>query len=133
VEQIGTQAYSLKFSQQANNIQDVFHISLLKPYVSNRCAAPKHLLPYKIDHEEEYGLEKILQSEYRYGTLHYRVKYKGYSADQSKWQPVDNLAHMQDMVSKFYELYPNQVSQWAGGRKVVLMQDAKMPMLLGSM
>ncbi len=45
---------------------------------------PKLLPPIEIDGEEDYQLEEIFQSEYRYGTLHYCMKSKGYSAKQSK-------------------------------------------------
>jgi hypothetical protein len=49
---------------------------LLELYVSNGCTVPEPMLPIEIDHKEEYEREEILQSEYRYGTLNYHVKYK---------------------------------------------------------
>jgi hypothetical protein len=55
--------------QQAGSIHDVFHVSLLEPYVFNRRTAPEPPPPIEIDGEEECELEEILQSEYRYGTL----------------------------------------------------------------
>jgi hypothetical protein len=57
---------------------------MLELYVSNGRTAPKPLLPNEIDDEEENKDEEILQSEYRYGTLCYCLKYKGYLAEQSK-------------------------------------------------
>jgi hypothetical protein len=62
IEWIGTQANRLKLSQQASSIHDVFQVSLLKPYVSDRRTAPKYPPPIEIDGEEEYELEEILQS-----------------------------------------------------------------------
>jgi hypothetical protein len=53
VEQRGTQAYRLKLFLQASSIYDVFHISLLEMYLSNRRTAPEPLLPIEIDSEEE--------------------------------------------------------------------------------
>ncbi len=108
VERIGTQAYHLKLSQQAGSIHDVFQVSLLEPYVSNGPTAPEPPLPFDIDGEEEYELELILQSEYRYGTLRYCIKYKGYFAEQSEWLLAENLAHAQDMVREFHASHPNQ-------------------------
>jgi hypothetical protein len=108
VEWTGTQAYRLKLLQQAGSIHDVIHILLLELYISDGCTVPEPPLPTKIVSEEEYKLEKILQSEYRYSTLHYRAKYEGYSVEQSKWLPAENLAHAQDMVWEFYASHPNQ-------------------------
>jgi hypothetical protein len=66
----------LKLLQQAGSIDNIFRVSLLELYVSNGCTAPEILPPIEIDSEEEYKLEDIFPSEYRYGTLHCRVKYK---------------------------------------------------------
>ncbi len=66
---------------------------------------PKPPLPIDIDTEKEYELEEIFQSDYRYGTLRYCVNYKEYSAEQSKWLPVKNLVHAQDMVREFHALH----------------------------
>ncbi len=76
MERIGTQTYCFKLSQQAGKSYDVFHVLLLEPYVSNGHTASKPLPSIEIDGKEEYKLEEILQSKYRYGTLHYRIKYK---------------------------------------------------------
>jgi hypothetical protein len=61
----------------------------------------------EIDGKEEYELEDIRQSEYRFNTLHYCVKYKGYSAEQSEWLLAENIAHAQDMVCKFHTAHTN--------------------------
>ncbi len=53
VEQIGTQAYRLKLSQQVGSIHDVFHVSLLEPYVSDGRRAPEPPPPIEVDGEEE--------------------------------------------------------------------------------
>jgi hypothetical protein len=78
VERIGTQAYRLKLLLQVSSIRNVFHVSLLEPYVSDGSTAPEPLLPIEINGKEENELMEILQSEYRYGTLCYRMKYKEY-------------------------------------------------------
>jgi hypothetical protein len=76
VLRIGTQAYCLKLLQQAGSNHDIFYISLLQLYVSNRCTVLELRLPIEIDNEEQYELKEILQSKYKYGTLCYCVKYK---------------------------------------------------------
>ncbi len=70
--------------------------------------APKPLPLIKIDSKKEYKLKKILKSEFRYCTLRYYVKYKQYSAKQSKWQLAENLAQAQDIVLEFHSLHPSQ-------------------------
>jgi hypothetical protein len=65
------------------------------------------LPPIETVDEEEYELEQIPLSEYRYGTLCYCMKYKEYSAEQSKWLLAEYLEHAQDMVRKYYALDPN--------------------------
>jgi hypothetical protein len=85
VEQIGSQAYRLKLSQQVGSIHDVFHVSLLEPYVSDGHSAPKPPPPIEVNGEEEYEHDEILQCAYRYNLFCYQVKYKGYSAEESKW------------------------------------------------
>jgi hypothetical protein len=108
VEQIGTQAHRLKLSQQVGSIHDIFHVSLLEPYVSDNCSAPKPPPPIEVDGEEECELEEILQSAYCYNSFCYQVKYKGYSAEESEWLPAENLRNAPNMVQRFYETHPNQ-------------------------
>ncbi len=108
IERIGTQAYRLKLSQLVGSIHDVFHVSLLEPYVSDGRRAPEPPPPIDVDGEEEYKLEEILKSAYRYNAFCYCVKYRGYSAEESEWLPAENLAHAQDMVREFHSQHPNQ-------------------------
>ncbi len=81
---------------------------LLEPYVSNGCSAPKLQPPIQGDGEEEYELEEILQSVYRYNSFCYWVKYKEYSAQVSEWLPAGNLRNAPDMVRRFHKTHPNQ-------------------------
>ncbi len=106
-ERVGTQVYRLKLLQEVGNIHDVFHVSLLEPYVSDgRTAEPPP--PIELDGQEEYELEAILQSGYRRGVFCYLVKYKGYGPEESEWLPAENLANAQDMVREFHLSHPNQ-------------------------
>ncbi len=66
----------MKLSQQVGSIHDVFYVSLLEPYVSDGRRAPEPPPPIEVDGEEEYELEEILQSAYRYNGFCYRVRYK---------------------------------------------------------
>ncbi len=97
----------MKLLQKEGNIHDVFHVSLLKPYVSDGRTAPKPPPPIELDGQEEYELEAILQSGYRRGVFRYLVKYKGYGAEESKWLPAENLANAQNMVREFHLAHLN--------------------------
>jgi hypothetical protein len=108
IERVGTQAYRLKLLQEVGNIHDVFHVSLLEPYISDGRTAPEPPPPIELDGQEEYELEAILQSGYRRGVFRYIVKYKGYGPEESKWLPAENLANAQDMVREFHLSHPNQ-------------------------
>jgi hypothetical protein len=108
VERIGPQAYCLKLSQQVGSTYDVFHVSLLEPYISDGRSTSELPPPIEVASEEEYKLKEILQSAYRYNAFCYRVKYKGYSAEESEWLPAENLANAPDMVREFHAAQPNQ-------------------------
>jgi hypothetical protein len=68
-DRVGTLAYRLKFLHEVGNIYDVFHVSLLEPYVSDGRTAPKLPPSIELDGQEEYELEAILQSGYRHGVF----------------------------------------------------------------
>jgi hypothetical protein len=101
------QAYHLKLSQQVGSIHDIFHLSLLEPYISDGQRAPKPPPPIEADSKEEYKLKEILQSAYKYNAFCYHIKYKAESAEESKWLPAENLRYAQDMVCKFCKLHSN--------------------------
>jgi hypothetical protein len=45
------------------------------------------------------------------------VKNKGYSPEESKWLPAENLANAQDMVREFYLLHLNQPKLLGSGTR----------------
>jgi hypothetical protein len=68
--------------QQVGSIHDVLLVWLLKPYISDRSSALELPQPIEINNEEKYELKENCQSSYQYIVLCYRVKYKGYSAEE---------------------------------------------------
>jgi hypothetical protein len=58
--------------------------------------------------KEEYEVEKILQSAYKYYALCYRVKYRESSEKESDWLLAENLANAPDIVHGFHTAHPNQ-------------------------
>jgi len=82
---IGTSAYKLT-SQPSMAIHNTFHISLRQPYQDNRF--PPQIKepppPIQIEGEDEYGLDKIIDSPLLYRKLQYRAGWKGYSPEHDK-------------------------------------------------
>ena len=88
VQVMSTVNYHLELPTQWS-IHPVFHINLLTPY----CETPMHGPNYEklpldlVDGEEEYKVEKILDSQQfsRKCKLQYLVKWKGYSNLDNQW------------------------------------------------
>jgi hypothetical protein len=90
------------------NIHDVFHVSLLEPYVSDGQRAAKPPTPIEVEGTAEYKVEEILHSGYRRSVFRYLVKWRGYSADEAEWLPESCLEHAQNLVRVFHELHLTQ-------------------------
>ncbi|CAG9561238.1 unnamed protein product [Danaus chrysippus] len=59
--------------------------------------------------EEEYEVEKIMDSKKIRGKLHYLIRWKGYSADSDTWEPSDTLS-CPDLISKYNDGKENSKS-----------------------
>ena len=87
-------------------IHDVFHTSLLTPYIETPTHGPNYeeLPPELIDEQPEWEVDAILDSR-RFGrtkTLQYRIRWKGYSAAHDSWEPATQV-HAPDLVAKYYK------------------------------
>jgi len=58
--------------------------------------------PILVDEEEEYFVEKILDSCLRSGKLEFLVKWEGYGYEENQWVPEDNI-HASELVKEFYK------------------------------
>ena len=75
---------------QASNIHPIMHVSLLKPYksIKGHKAPP---LPKEND-KDEYEIESILaHRKTKGGKRKYLVKWKGYTFEESTWEPEENF------------------------------------------
>ena len=75
---------------RASNIHPIMHVSLLKPYktLASHRAPP---LP-KADEQNEYEIETILaHRKTKGGQMRYLVKWKGYTFEESTWEPEANF------------------------------------------
>jgi len=98
--------YRLKLPMQWS-IHDIFHIDLLTPYHETTIHGPNYsrLPPDLIDDQEEYKVEKILDSQ-RYGkkrALQYLVKWKGYPDSDNEWVNHRDM-HAPEKIREFKKL-----------------------------
>ena len=107
---IGSNAYKFDLPPSMR-IHNTFHISLLEPYEDNKFPSQIQELPppIQIEGENEYELDKIIDSRFHYNKLQYRAKWKGYSPEHDKvWYPAENFNNASLSVRKFYQHYPDK-------------------------
>jgi hypothetical protein len=93
------------------SIHPVFHINLLTPYRETITHGPNYQrpLPDLVDGEEEYSVEKILDSR-KFGRrrrLQYLVKWEGYPDSDNMWVDKDDV-FADDKVREFKAFEPRQ-------------------------
>jgi hypothetical protein len=86
----------------------VFHISLFKPAADDTYPGQnmEPLLLVKIDGEDEYFIEAILNSRIHWWNLKYLIKWVSY--DQPDWEPAE-LYSKSEAIDTFHEKYPNKL------------------------
>jgi hypothetical protein len=94
IQEISPVAYRLELPA-AWNIHNVFHASLLTPYLETTAHGPNYAKPPPdlIEGEEEYEVERITKHRYfgRTKKLQYLIKWKGYPDCDNTWEPAANL------------------------------------------
>jgi len=90
-------------------IHDVFHINLLTPYQETDLHGSNYsrLAPDLIDNEEEYEVEKILDSRQfgRGRKRQYLIKWKGYPDSDNKWVDKRDV-HAPEAIREFENQNP---------------------------
>jgi hypothetical protein len=99
------------------SIHPVFHIDLLTPYKETIMHGPNFTRPTPelIDGEEEYSIEKILDSWHfgRRQRLQYLVKWEGYPDAENMWVDKDDV-FADDKVREFKASNPNAITHIRG-------------------
>jgi len=95
--------YQLRLPTQWS-IHDIFHINLLTPYQETKLHGSNYsrLAPDLVDNEEEYEVEKILDS-WQFGRgrkKQYLIKWKGYPDSDNKWVDHKDI-HAPEAIREF--------------------------------
>src|SRR5258707_13948590 len=98
---ISSATIKLHLSPHERGIHPVISISNVHPYHPD--PIPEHLLDpcpnlVLMDGSEEYEVESIVDSKYRYQHLHYLVKFKGWLDSNNEWLPADHLANAPNVM-----------------------------------
>ncbi|KYQ96678.1 LTR-retrotransposon skipper [Tieghemostelium lacteum] len=105
IEKISPVNYKLKLPHDMKKLHPVFHVSLLKEYVSNpeefqtRVTIPPP--PVIISDEiHEYEVEKVLDHRKYYGKNQYLVKWVGFADHENSW--VDEVDISKGAIKEFH-------------------------------
>ncbi|KAG8929440.1 hypothetical protein FRC01_004339 [Tulasnella sp. 417] len=104
---ISSHAYKLELPSTMK-IHPVFHVSLLTPYEADTIPGRIQPLPPPVivNGEEEYEVDKILNSRYHRRKLKYLIKWKGYDDSENTWQDASTLEHSQELVDEYHRRFP---------------------------
>jgi hypothetical protein len=81
----------------------VFHVSWLELYRSSTIPRRTHEPPPPIvvDGEQEYKVEKILDSKISHRKLQYLVHWQSYDINERFWELVENLSNVMEKMKTF--------------------------------
>ena len=91
-----------------SRLHTVFNVVKLTPALDNPIPGrgiPPPPLPEIIDGEEEWVVEKILDSKVNNRKLRFLVKWKNFGIKHNSWEPWNNV-HAPDLVADFYRKHP---------------------------
>jgi hypothetical protein len=85
-------------------IHNVFHASLLTPYVETELHGPNFTEPPPeiIKNDPEFEVEQIIGSRWvgKKKSLQYKIRWKGYSPAHDSWEPVAQV-HAPELIKRF--------------------------------
>jgi len=106
---IGKYAYHLVLPPPMRRLHPVFNVVKLSPTPDNLIVGRRRNLPPPpelMDGEEEYVVEKILNSRMFRRKLQYLVKWEGYRIEGNTWEYWKNLDHTPEKVTEFHTKNP---------------------------
>jgi len=106
---VGKYAYRLILPPSMKRLHPVFNVMKLTlapedPIPGRRRNPPPP--PELVDGEEEYVVEKILNSRMFWRRLQYLVKWEGYGTENNTWEYSENVDNAPEKVADFYRANP---------------------------
>src|SRR5258707_12854449 len=102
-------AIKLHLSTWEKNIHPIISISIIHPYIPDEiaeCLQPLQPSPIMVDDQEEYKVEEILDSRFRWGKLWYLIRFVGWSHSDNMCLPHIEV-HAPATVEEFHLQHPN--------------------------
>ncbi|OBT87638.1 hypothetical protein VE02_02719 [Pseudogymnoascus sp. 03VT05] len=56
--------------------------------------------------DEEYEVEKVLDSRVQNGELKFYILWKGFSMEEATWEPRSNLENSTEAIDEYFDAYP---------------------------
>jgi hypothetical protein len=91
-------------------IHNVFNVALLDKYTEPVPGQPTpEPQPVIVTPgEEEWEVERVLDSRYRYRKLQYLVQWAGYTYIRTTWEPAENLENAADLIADYHRANPTK-------------------------
>ena len=96
---------------ESYKIHPVFHVALLKHVISSPFPGREEIPPppVLVGDETEFEVESILDCRRRGRTIQFLIKWKGYPAEESSWEPASHV-HAPRLIQRFRNSHP---AKWA--------------------
>jgi hypothetical protein len=111
---VGKVAVMLCLPHEWKRIHNVFHVSLIKPFVSDleslgrKAVTPPPPVQW-LEGEPLYTVESLLDFQVakkgRKKFYRFLIKWEGYEAEHNKWEPEENLRGCGDLVREYEATY----------------------------
>src|SRR5260370_21858441 len=102
-------AIKLRLSAQEKHVHPIVSISSIRPYTPDEIVEQPQPLqpgPIMVEGEEEYEVEEILDSRFRWGKLWYLVKFIRWLHSDNMWLPHTDI-HAPAAVEDFHLQHPH--------------------------
>jgi Chromo (CHRromatin Organisation MOdifier) domain len=105
-EILGPVTYQLKLLESWR-IHNVFHATLLRPYIKNEVYGNNYPrpLPELLEGEEVYEVKTILKHRRRGRGYQYYVKWRGYPITEATWENKSAFSSDGDMIQQYKDQY----------------------------
>lgn len=108
VEAVGPAAYRLELPSNLKALHHVFPVNLLEPFTPPATGAKVVPPPVEIDAQEEYHVDRVLDSKKTRGRVYYLVRWTGYGPNDDSWEPIENLSNAREAVLQFHREHPSK-------------------------